>query len=354
MVRSQGDVAVEVIAGDGRLRDRLAEDLSRARRASIAVAFAKTSGLGALDLEQWCDGKRELRLLAGTDFYVTELAVLRRLESRPGAACRVFHSLDVRAFHPKVYVLERDDSVVAYVGSSNFTAGGLRDNVEANVRLEGPRSELPISTPLSFFDGLFSGEFATALSPEFERRYDELQKLRQSSDRWQREGDGADQFRVAERMLVGDYRGRHAVKRWLLVVTPENFDICMRTGTWGRQHEHEIAAYAPGDVFFFHVTGRGRIAALGMFTGQPYRDDDELWRDMGKGSFPWRIRLVPLGTLLNGIPTRSVLEPLRPGAPARWFNGFIQASHSLEPSDFEALRTAFEQALRLERRLASA
>lgn len=125
----------------------------------------------------------------------------------------------------------------------------------------------------------------------------------------------------------------------------------MQHGTWGRKNEREARACAPGDVFFMHVTGGGGVRTMGMFTGEPYFDDvDPLWRDMdGKGAFPWRIRFVPLGELRVGIPTKAVLEPLHVGAAKNWFHGFIQASHSLDPADFEALRAAFEPALRADR-----
>ncbi|MBX3270876.1 MAG: hypothetical protein KF729_11490 [Sandaracinaceae bacterium] len=55
---------------------------------------------------------------------------------------------------------------------------------------------------------------------------------------------------------------------------------------------------------------------------------------------------MPLGELRVGIPTRATLEPLRPGAPKNWFHGFIQQSHSLEPTDFDTIRAAFEAAVR--------
>jgi hypothetical protein len=57
------------------------------------------------------------------------------------------------------------------------------------------------------------------------------------------------------------------------------------------------------------------------------------------------------GELRTGIDTKTVLLARRPGAPKHWFNGFIQASHSLDAEDFEALRRAFEGALRVERGL---
>ncbi|EYF03841.1 Hypothetical protein CAP_5105 [Chondromyces apiculatus DSM 436] len=46
-----------------------------------------------------------------------------------------------------------------------------------------------------------------------------------------------------------------------------------------------------------------------------------------------------------------MLEPLRPGAKKNWFKGFIQSSHTLKQDDFEALKKAFEEALRVEQAL---
>ncbi len=157
--------------------------------------------------------------------------------------------------------------------------------------------------------------------------------------------------RLAEALLVGQYRGTAANQRQFLVVTPENFALCMRHGTWGHQHEREIRAYRPGDVFFFHVTrGRG-TAAMGMFTGLPYYDDDVIWQSMARGAFPWRLKFVTLGELRTGIDTKAVLLARRPDAPKHWFNGFVQSSHSLAAEDFEPLRAAFEEAVRVERGL---
>jgi hypothetical protein len=87
---------------------------------------------------------------------------------------------------------------------------------------------------------------------------------------------------------------------------------------------------------------------MGMFTGPSFHDSAEVWKNMGKGSFPWRRKFVVLGELRTGIPTRKVLEPLRVGASKNWFHGFIQSSHSLSPTDFAVLHGAFERALRQE------
>lgn len=323
---------------------------------SVAVAFAKPSAWEAVDLRAWCAPERSLRLVVGTDFAITDLDVLRDLGARPSAHCKVMHRAAAASvsFHPKLYLVERDDSVVAYVGSSNLTLGGLKTNIEANVRIEGRPHADPIVEARRAFDGYFGHELATDLSPEFAARYDELRalRLRSASLAYDVETDAREQLRVAENLLLGEYRARVANRRWLLVTTPDNYRICMQTGTWGRQNEREARAYAPGDVFFMHLTGRSEIVAMGMFTGEPYWDDSPRWQQMdARGAFPWRIRFIPLGELRVGVPTKAVLEPLRVGAAKNWFHGFIQASHSLDPGDFEALRAAFEAGLRADRGL---
>jgi HKD family nuclease len=342
------DVTIDLLPHESAMADRLGEDLRDARGLSIAVAYAKESALRAIDLEAWAREDRSLRLLAGTDFALTELRLLRRLEPRPGVACRVFHGLAGSNFHPKLYVIDKADRRIAYVGSSNLTLGGLRGNVEANVRIEAPLSARAAEEPTAMFASLFESEFSTPLTSEFEARYNELQEQQRVAVARQFDGSAAGRLRAAEALLVAQHRVAAAARRQLLVVNPDNYALCMQYRTWGHQHEREINAYQAGDVFLFHVTqGRG-IAAMGMFTGPPYHDGAEVWKNMGKGSFPWRRRFVVLGELRTGIPTREVLEPLRVGAPRNWFHGFIQASHSLSAADFAALHGVFERALRQE------
>ena len=341
-------LSVEILDGTKSLASRLEEDLARASLAQVAVAFAKQSALTEVGLEEWCRSGRRLELVAGTDFALTELDLLRRMKATKHADCRVFHSLAGRAFHPKMYIFDQGDRHVAYVGSSNLTAGGLRHNVEANVRLAGPPGSPELARAAAYFRSLYDGEFATPLHPEFAQRYEELQEARRQALRGVDLSGSERRATEIERILVGAHRSRVASKRWLLVVTPENYALCMRHLTWGEQREGDARSYASGDVFVFHVTkGRG-IAAMGMFTGAPFFDDAPIWKAMDKGSFPWRVSFVPLGELRTGIPTKEILVARRPDAPKHWFNGFIQASHSLDHGDFEALRAAFESAQRLE------
>jgi hypothetical protein len=130
-----------------------------------------------------------------------------------------------------------------------------------------------------------------------------------------------------------------------LVVTPKNYAVCLATKSFGRRRQAELERYAKGDPFFFHITGRGRgLRAMGMFVGEAYRDETDIFRAMDGGAQLFRKKFVILGELRKEVSTRAILETLRKGAPKNWFNGFVQDSHRLSMLDFETLRAAFWQA----------
>ncbi len=327
----------------------LTADLAGARTASIAVAFAKQSALRHLDLPAFCADGRDLRLVAGTDFALTELALLGRLSGYPSASCRVFHTLAAnRVFHPKLYVLDEDERRVAYIGSANLTAGGLERNYESVVRMVGPRDHPAMAAPSAMFEAYFASEFASPLTPEFERRYQELRQAhaRADAERWRL--PEAMHAVVEDRLALAEYRAEAAVRRWLLVTTPENYVVCLDRRVWGRQQRAEIEGYRPGDPFFFHVAKHSEVRALGMFVDRPFFDASPLWPAAKAGDFPWRIRFELLGELRTGLPTRALLEARRLDAPRHWFNGFIQKSHALDPEDFAVLSRAFHYRMRAE------
>lgn len=342
---------IEVLGGGGErtLGTALARDLEHARSLAIAVAFAKQSALRYVDLAEFCDEGRELRLVAGTDFALTELGLLTRLGAYPTAQCRVFHTLATnRVFHPKLYVLDDGDARIAYVGSANLTGGGLASNFESVVRMIGPRDHPAMAGSTAMFEAYFASEFASPLTPEFERRYQELRRAhaRAEAERWRL--PEAMQARMEDRLALAEYRAEVADRRWLLVTTPSNFEVCLRHRVWGRQQESEILGYRPGDLFFFHVAQESKIRALGMFVDGPFKDETPLWPDGAGGVFPWRIHFEVLGVLTHGMPTRALLERLRPDAPKHWFNGFIQRSHALGAEDFAALSREFHYRVRSE------
>lgn len=337
------------IFGDGRsFGSSLLHDLGDTRSLSVAVAFAKNSALGVVNLEAWCERGKKLRLVAGTDFALTELDLLTRIGKKSDTDCRVYHSLGRgKTFHPKLYVLEKGASRVVYIGSSNFTRGGLAENIEANVRLEGPPGAPEIDDASALFETLFDDEHTTPISPEFEQRYDQMQRLQRSMQAHPEVTEHRERLQTATKFLLANHRARVAPSRWFLVTSMENFDAWLHHSVWGQQQEKDIRGYASGDIFFLHVRGGRGIVAVGSFVGAPFRDDTPLGTSDSRGNFPWRIKVHLLMVLPTGIPTEQVLGARRSKSPPGWFKGFARRSHSLSFADFYALLRAFEEKARM-------
>lgn len=123
---------------------RMAEVLSVALRdatdVAVAVAFVHMSGLHLLLNEM--AGLRErghrVRVLTSTYMFSTEPQALSSLRQRLGEGLRVQDG--PQGFHAKCHLLVRGGERVAWVGSSNWTLPGLRDNLEWNARVTDPAS----------------------------------------------------------------------------------------------------------------------------------------------------------------------------------------------------------------------
>jgi HKD family nuclease len=108
-------------------------------RICIAVAFVKRSGVARIKpaLNAFVQSGGSVEVVAGFDHRGTSKQGLEELlQITPD----VFVFRDNRqdhTFHTKFYLFERTGAeAVAYVGSSNLTAGGLYSNYETNVRYE--------------------------------------------------------------------------------------------------------------------------------------------------------------------------------------------------------------------------
>jgi HKD family nuclease len=341
---------IELLRHGREMGSRLAEDLVGAQRVCIAVSRAESSVLSVVDLVSFVKRGGELLLLAGTDGYGTETAFLRRFDGYPGARCRIHHAFPGAGFQPCMFVVDKPQKRLVYVGSSNLTGDALKHDVSVNVRIEGDPTEPELERPMRLFEEFFWSELSLPMEQAFLDEYEALRSahraaIEKSPDRSMEEQLG---WAVARRL--GEHRGRAAAGRHLLVVTAKNYAVCLATMSFGRRRQAELERYAKGDPFFFHVTGRGRgLRAMGMFVGEAYRDENNIYRAMDGGAQLFRKKFVILGELKKEVGTRSILESLRKGSPKNWFNGFVQDSHRLSMADFEALRTSFWRAFAKDR-----
>lgn len=332
----------------GALRQLVAES----ERVTVAVAFAKQSGLPEIEaLEQ---GGRAVRFLAGTDFQQTEIELLDRLAAVPGCEARAFLGAKLvagggRTFHPKVYFGERGDGrAMAIVGSANFTRGGLRENHEAAVLLDGRGSDEPLAEIRSYVDRMWTDPFSVPVTPELRSRYGQLREAWTGAMSAVFEGGDYRAALEEYHQAIGNVVVRPEMaathKCWLLVSNPINADIVRRRGIWGNKNHGPIRAMSPGDPVILYVKGEKRVAAWGLVAGPPYEDHHPLWPD---GAYPYRIPVTFLGVPQVSVPMKPLAPELRfigPVAGPSW-GTYLQTSQRPIPwEDFALLRDAIENA----------
>jgi len=269
------------------LQDALAEACTRADRVRVAVAFVKGSGLVAAPaLEQVVQRGAEVRLIAGVDFQLTDLAAIERFDKPPSAA-RVYlsaQSSERATFHPKVYLLESRHDAVAIVGSSNLTGGGLVDNLEANILLRSSLDDPVIARIREYHDKLWTSDFAAPVTESFRQSYHQLQDRRRAIElalRSEADYERAQRgLRAAVAEAVVTYNAGRRGRCWLLITSSENYIRCIDGRVWGDEDRGRLAQVKTGDIIFFYVKSPAKyLAAMGLVTRAPYTDSTILWTD---------------------------------------------------------------------------
>lgn len=128
-----------------------------------AVAFARVSGNAEellVSLSNFASAGGTVSLTFGADTFGgdagTDLQAVQQLVDRlaafPKAEVHLYHESG-RTFHPKIYLFDQEQAqrALLILGSSNWSHGGLADNVEANVILH---LQLDIADERAIYDRL--------------------------------------------------------------------------------------------------------------------------------------------------------------------------------------------------------
>jgi len=183
--------------------------LERSRDVKIAVAFLSRSGLDRVgpSLQKVLQTGGSVEFLVGMDAAITEPQALWHLyEMSQGSKVALYCYTDPAAaslYHPKLYLMRNDADVVAIVGSSNLTQGGLEDNVEVNVVIEATLEAEIVSDLYGVYNRLKFDPHRVEPDREFLELYEALCAGRK---RGSRQGGQADQdltraFREKARLL---------------------------------------------------------------------------------------------------------------------------------------------------------
>ncbi len=169
--------------GPNRLMDYLRRNLQGADRAAFAVAFASHQGVSEiLDMLPRVARRGGVNILTSIYQDVTEPRALRallRAQMGTGGKFSVRLSTNLR-FHQKLFLIGKGPRVVAIVGSSNLTEGGLKGNRELCAAFD----VRPNSNDARELQEAFEVEWDESVPLEeerirlYERRYEILQKGR--------------------------------------------------------------------------------------------------------------------------------------------------------------------------------
>jgi superfamily II DNA or RNA helicase/HKD family nuclease len=119
--------------------DILRQAFIESDEAAISVSFLRFSGVSLLlrELEGFINRGGQLKLLTSTYLNVTQPDALEVLMGFPGIEIRLQNGL--AGFHTKFYFFSKpQQSSHCWIGSSNFTKGGLSTNIEWNLRHSEP------------------------------------------------------------------------------------------------------------------------------------------------------------------------------------------------------------------------
>ncbi|MFQ6101008.1 MAG: phospholipase D-like domain-containing protein [Anaerolineae bacterium] len=146
----------------GRIGDEILNCMASSTAMMMAVAFVRFSGVRLIEeslMELLGRGGRA-EIILGLEFSLTEPRALDRIleikTAYPTLTVFAFSSpyspSREPAFHPKLYMFERADSEwIVIISSSNLSRGGLINNVEIGVALEGSKTDTVIAAAFDFY-----------------------------------------------------------------------------------------------------------------------------------------------------------------------------------------------------------
>jgi HKD family nuclease len=258
--------------------------LRQANRADWAVAFVRKSVVDRLSdaLEGFTGRGGVLRLVVGEGFGITQAEALELLSILPGVQVKVYHHPQV-SFHAKLYLFANDEER-ALVGSANLSAGALTTNVETAVQLSAPNDSEAVSRAAQWFESLWNSDRCLELtatlinairlrervevSPEFEEVFEsERQRQRAATA-------------VRERAPSYEAIDIAGAERWLLITSPQNYDVCVSKHVWGDSSYSRISRMRRGDFVIFYVTGTfatARLASLARVVSEATRAPEAYW-----------------------------------------------------------------------------
>ena len=160
-----------------KLSVQLKKELKTADEIWIAVALLNSSGLK--QIVENLNNKCKQNYIIGIDLPTEPNALSELYKSHLKSGFQVKIYSEKQYFHPKLYLIRKQQSFTAYIGSANCTNGGLHSNVELSIKIEDQETCNQI---LTWFNSV--NQIAKPLTKQFIDKYknDYLLRLRKKKE----------------------------------------------------------------------------------------------------------------------------------------------------------------------------
>ena len=129
------------------------------------------------------------------------------------------------------------------------------------------------------------------------------------------------------------------MSNWLLVTSPENYEICAHRGKWGEGSRTKAAKIRRGDMAFLYVKRPAfKLGALVRFVTDAYQESVQLWPD---GPYPYRYDIEVLSPPDELIDFRQFVDDLDVIKDKGHYGRSLQtSSREINQHDFDLLKKA--------------
>ena len=131
---------------------------------------------------------------------------------------------------------------------------------------------------------------------------------------------------------------------WMLVTSPENFQITRNLGFTAQalkgQHPRKVQRVEPGDRILYYIGGDRYFGATATVASKYFEDTTPVWKKEGVSNWKYRIQIRPAIILdehevIDARELAPRLEYVRRWAPEDWYIAFAQSNlHLLPKRDF--------------------
>ena len=145
---------------------------------------------------------------------------------------------------------------------------------------------------------------------------------------------------------------------WMVVMTPENFEITKERGfdLYGmrRRHRRRAQRMEPDDVILIYVNGIRKWTAITQVTSRYFESDEPIWKtlaqsDRGRGdAFPFRVKTRPFIVLddkdyIDARELGPTLEYIKRWVPEQWPLAFVETLHLLPQRDYRLIEAEMKK-----------